>query len=156
MKNKSWIYGLIAVAIVIAIILIITKSGEGPKMDLNDNLTSSVGDAVGLQEVVDLPEIITLAPSVITERMAKVGGEIKSDGGLAILTSGVVWGTIPNPTIDLYSKTINGSASGAFYSNLFGLNPNTVYYVRAYATNGLGTTYGDNFVFTTLQSPEVN
>lgn len=47
------------------------------------------------------------------------------------------------------STTINGAGIGAFSSSIKGLIPNTIYYVRAYATNATGTSYGSSYTITT-------
>jgi len=57
-----------------------------------------------------------------------------------------------NPTIALTTKTLDGSGTGTFTSSLTGLTPNTTYYVRAYATNSVGTAYGNEVSFTTYQA----
>jgi uncharacterized protein (TIGR02145 family) len=59
---------------------------------------------------------------------------------------------MPNPTIALATKTTNGTGTGMFTSVLSGLNPSTTYYVKAYATNSTGTSYGNELSFATLQS----
>ncbi|MEI7980824.1 MAG: hypothetical protein WCI71_04175, partial [Bacteroidota bacterium] len=59
------------------------------------------------------------------------------------------WSTTPTPTT-AGSHTTDGSGTGTFVSNLTGLTPNTPYYVRAYATNSVGTAYGNELNFTTL------
>jgi uncharacterized protein (TIGR02145 family) len=76
------------------------------------------------------------------------GGSISSDGGAPITARGVCWSTSPNPTT-ANNLTNNGSGSGSFTSNLTGLQPNTTYYVRAYATNAVTTAYGNSLQFTT-------
>ena len=76
------------------------------------------------------------------------GGNVTSDGGASVVARGVCWNTSPNPTI-VNSKTTDGSGTGTFTSNLTSLNPNTIYYVRAYATNNVGTTYASELSFTT-------
>jgi hypothetical protein len=63
----------------------------------------------------------------------------------------VVWSTSTNPTIALTTKTSDGSGNGSFTSIFTGLNANTIYYVRAYATNNVGTAYGAVVSFTTSQ-----
>jgi hypothetical protein len=78
------------------------------------------------------------------------GGNITSDGGASITARGVVWSTAQNPTIALSTKTSNGTGVGNFVSNISGLTPNTTYYVRAYATNSMGTAYGNEITFTTM------
>jgi hypothetical protein len=63
----------------------------------------------------------------------------------------VCWSTTTDPTI-ANSKTNNGTGTGTFTSSLTGLSPSTLYYVRAYATNSAGTSYGANVTFTTTTS----
>lgn len=96
-----------------------------------------------------LATISTSAVSSITKNTAVCGGNITIDGGSAITERGVCWGTNPNPTIN-NSKTSNGSGLGNFISSIDGLNANTKYYIRAYATNSVGTIYGSETSFTTL------
>lgn len=96
------------------------------------------------------PSLSTVLVSGITLTSAISGGNITASGGPNITSKGVVWNTAPNPTIALSTKTSDGSGTGAFSSNLTGLQPSTLYYVRAYATNSVGTSYGEERQFTTL------
>ncbi len=96
-----------------------------------------------------LATILTSSVSSITKSTAMCGGSITIDGGSAITERGVCWGTSPNPTID-DSKTSNGSGLGSFTSSVGGLTAGTKYYIRAYATNSVGTKYGSETSFTTL------
>jgi len=59
---------------------------------------------------------------------------------------------MPNPTIVTATKTTDGTGIGVFSSMLSGLTPSTTYYIKAYATNSTGTTYGNELSFATLQS----
>ena len=94
--------------------------------------------------------IITIGASSITQNTASSGGTISSDGGSPITMKGVCWSsTSTSPTIS-NSNTNNGSGTTSFTSSLTGLTANTTYYVRAYATNGVGTAYGNVLSFTTL------
>lgn len=101
------------------------------------------------KEEKNLPALITLAVSGITTNSALLGGFITDDGGAEVIARGVCWGMEPNPEIS-DSKTINGKGIGTFISSLRGLNPNTLYYARAYATNSEGTAYGNEVQFTTI------
>ncbi len=94
-----------------------------------------------------LPILTTTSVSSITATSAITGGNISSDGGLSILSRGIVWSTNPNPTIALSTKTTDGTGTGSFISNLTGLSPDTTYFVRAYATTSLGTAYGNEVSF---------
>jgi uncharacterized protein (TIGR02145 family) len=96
------------------------------------------------------PIVITSALNSITQTTAVGGGNVTSQGVSAVTARGVVWSTSPNPTITLATKTVNGTGTGAFTSNLTGLAPNTTYYIKAYATNATGTGYGEERTFITL------
>jgi uncharacterized protein (TIGR02145 family) len=96
----------------------------------------------------NLAVISTLAINNITSTTASSGGDISNDGGTLVTQRGVVWSTSPNPTT-AGSSTNDGSGVGAFSSTLSGLSGNTTYYIRAYATNSAGTSYGNELSFTT-------
>jgi uncharacterized protein (TIGR02145 family) len=96
-----------------------------------------------------LPVLTTTNTGNITLTTATSGGNITADGGADITARGVVWNTSSNPTISLVTKTTDGTGIGSFTSNLTNLTPNTTYYVRAYATNSVGTVYGNEVTFTT-------
>lgn len=116
--------------------------------------TNSAGTAYGNEVsfttgAVQLPTLSTISISNITSTNANSGGTISSAGGGTISERGVVWSTSQNPTISLTTKTSNGSGVGNFVSNISGLLAGTNYYVRAYATNVAGTSYGNQLTFTT-------
>lgn len=122
---------------------------------LRSYATNPVGTGYGSQltfstTTAAVPALSTAATTSIGTTTATSGGAITSDGGAAVTARGVCWSVSPNPTISLTTKTSNGSGSGAFTSNVTGLNPSTVYHVRAYATNTAGTQYGQDVIFTTL------
>ncbi|MFA5818585.1 MAG: FISUMP domain-containing protein [Bacteroidales bacterium] len=96
-----------------------------------------------------VPTLTTTAASSITSTTATSGGNITSDGGAAVTARGVCWSTSANPTTALSTKTTDGTGTGSFTSSLTNLSANTTYYVRAYATNSVGTAYGSNLSFTT-------
>jgi len=91
--------------------------------------------------------ISTISASEIGLNSAKSGGQITSDGGNAVISRGIVWDINSNPTISLSTKTIDGNGTGNFTSNLENLEGGKTYYVRAYATNGKGTAYGNEISF---------
>ncbi len=98
------------------------------------------------------PILTTTSISVITQISAISGGIITDDGGAPIISRGVCWNTSNNSTIN-DNKTTDGSGTGTFFSSMTGLKDNTTYYVKAYATNSVGTAYGSELVFKTLHSP---
>ena len=96
-----------------------------------------------------LPTIAsTTAISAITRTTATSGGNVSSSGNDTLTARGVCWGTSSNPTI-ANSKTDDGTTRGTYTSSITGLTYNTTYYVRAYATNSVGTVYGNEVSFTT-------
>jgi uncharacterized protein (TIGR02145 family) len=96
-----------------------------------------------------LPSTTTTAVTNISSTSASGGGDISSDGGAAITSRGVCWSTSPNPTVALSTKTTDGMGAGIFTSSITGLTPGTTYYVRAYAINSVGSSYGAQQTFTT-------
>jgi uncharacterized protein (TIGR02145 family) len=97
-----------------------------------------------------VPVLTTANITIITQTTASGGGIISSDGGDEIISKGVCWSTNHNPsTADC--KTDDGSGTASFKSSLTGLSSNTTYYVKAYATNSVGTGYGDELSFNTLK-----
>ena len=127
--------------------------------------TNSEGTAYGeeisfttLEEhIVVEPTVVTVSVSEVTETTAVTGGNVTSDGGGEVSARGVCWSTSQEPTVE-GSHTTDGTGTGEFVSNLTDLNDNTTYYVRAYATNEQGTSYGEQMSFTTVKHidlPEV-
>jgi uncharacterized protein (TIGR02145 family) len=97
----------------------------------------------------EIPVLTTSAVSEITGNTAISGGTISDEGSESVTARGVCWSTGPSPTI-ADNKTTDGPGSGSFVSNITGLEMETLYNVRAYATNGAGTAYGNIISFTTL------
>ena len=98
-----------------------------------------------------LSTVNTTAATNITSTTATSGGTITNDGGAPVTSRGVCWSLSQSPTT-FDSKTSDGSGTGAFSSDLTSLAENTLYYVRAYATNSQGTAYGSQKQFTTANS----
>jgi hypothetical protein len=105
----------------------------------------------------ELPEVVTAEISSIDRISAISGGEGTNEGTSEVISKGVCWSGVDNPTIG-DSITVDGSGLGSFTSNLTGLNPETDYFVRAYATNNEGTGYGETKSFATdpASVPETN
>jgi uncharacterized protein (TIGR02145 family) len=102
------------------------------------------------KKVVKLPEVITGTVTHVVQTSAYSGGEVTSDGGGHVTARGVCWNISTEPTID-NNKTSDSTGTGLFSSYISGLNPNTMYYLRAYAINSEGTSYGDQVIFTTRE-----
>ena len=98
-----------------------------------------------------VPTVTTSLVSEVATTSATCGGNVTSDGGASVTVRGVCWSTSQNPTVN-DSHTTDGGGMGSFTSNITGLAANTIYYVRAYATNSAGTAYGEEVTFTTLSA----
>lgn len=112
--------------------------------------TNSSGTAYGNEVTFTTPSNAVLTTSIvgnITGTSSSSGGNITSDGGASITSRGVCWGTSPNPTISLGTKTVDGNGTGSYTSNVTGLTDGIRYYLRAYATNEVGTSYGNEVTF---------
>ncbi|NLW31928.1 MAG: hypothetical protein GXY77_10785 [Fibrobacter sp.] len=96
-----------------------------------------------------IPIVTTMAVTEITTTTAVSGGEVTDDGGSDIIVKGVCWDISDYPEIT-NNKSVDGKGTGDFSSNLKDLSPGVSYYVRAYATNDVGTGYGNTVSFTTL------
>ncbi|MBQ7550376.1 MAG: hypothetical protein IJT04_02470 [Bacteroidales bacterium] len=105
------------------------------------------------------PIVVTGTVSNITYKAASCRGEVTSDGGDAITEWGICYSTSENPTIEgnHTQNYYDTPGVGEFSVSLSGLSASTTYYIRAYATNGVGTSYGDQVSFTTapVQQPNV-
>jgi len=131
----------------------ITGLTSGTKYYIRAYATNSAGTGYGNEIEFTtnpvLPATLTTSPvSKVTLNTAVSGGRITSSGGGEITEKGVCWSLNQNPTID-DSRTVDGTGASNFGSNLSGLDPGTTYYLRAYATNSAGTSYGEQISFST-------
>jgi len=117
---------------------------------------NSAGISYGNQITITLfptaPVLNTIELTQITGSTVMSGGEITSDGGALVTLKGLCWNTSTNP-ITTNSHTTNGSGTDPFAAMISGLLPNTLYYVRAYAINSIGTAYGIERTFQTNGIP---
>lgn len=118
---------------------------------------NSKGTAYGEQvsfttnKTVELPSVTTSVITQITQTTAVAGGSVTADGNASVTERGVVYSTVSNPVINnIYHTTItSGSGTGSFSVNLTNLVEGTTYYVRAYAVNSAGVSYGEEVSFMT-------
>ncbi len=102
----------------------------------------------GCEKDPELPKVTTAGVTEVKQTSAIAGGNVTSDGNSPVTARGICWGLTPEPTLDGL-HTVDGAGEGEFVSEITGLAPNVTYYVRAYATNSVGTTYGNERQFTT-------
>ena len=129
----------------------------GTTYHLRAYATNGVGTSYGADvsfTTPTIPTVTTIAISKLTGISASSGGNVASDGGSSVTARGICVSLTANPTT-ADPKTNDGTGLGAFTSALSGLTPGTTYHLRAYATNSVGTSYGDDVVFTTPTAPTV-
>lgn len=95
------------------------------------------------------PLVKTIKVSSFTNNSATIEGKVVTDGTADVSSRGVCWSTSENPTINI-NKTTDGVGLGTFTSVINGLSSGVKYYIRSYATNIIGTGYGEQLTFTTL------
>jgi gliding motility-associated-like protein len=101
--------------------------------------------------IASLPTVTTTAADLIGGTYASLGGNVTSDGGGTITDRGIVYSTSPSPAIGdgRGEQVAIGTGSGVFSQTVSGFSLSTTYYVRAYAINSAGTSYGSQITFTT-------
>ena len=99
---------------------------------------------------IEKPTVVTKSVGEVTKTSAKVVGQVAADGGAEVTERGVCWNTTAAPEVIDYRMKDVESGLGIYEVNVANLLPNTTYYVRAYATNEKGVSYGDEKTFTTL------
>ena len=100
---------------------------------------------------LSLPMVMTGIISNIGDQSATCTGEVINAGGSTVTSRGFCWNTTGLPTIT-GNRVTSGSGMGAFNGQIPGLNRSTTYFIRAYATNSLGTSYGEERTFTTTET----
>ncbi len=108
------------------------------------------GEIVSFTPTDGLPVVETTDVTNITSNSAVCGGNVREEGASSVIRRGVCWSTSHNPTTQDHDIP-NGTGLGEFSCNITGLSSNTDYYVRAYATNAVGTAYGAEKTIPTLQ-----
>jgi hypothetical protein len=98
------------------------------------------------------PSVTTTSPANnITGTSADLGGNVSADGGQSVTERGIAYHTAPSPTV-ANNKLAMGTGTGTFSQTVGSLSPGATYYARAYATNSVGTSYGAQLSFTTLEA----
>lgn len=103
------------------------------------------------------PIVTTNAATNVTHAQATVGGKITSDGGATVMAYGICWSTNENPTTADNSEEVGQDMpeNDYYYTITSGLDPGVTYHVRAWASNSIGTGYGEDKSFTTKDTATV-
>jgi len=128
----------------------------GTKYYVRAYATNSVntvyGDVVEF-ETPSIPAVTTTSVTAYNNGGAVMGGNVTSNGGETLTARGIVYSTSNStPTVsgtNCTTQVASGTGTGLYTYNVEGLSAGTKYYVRAYATNSAGTSYGSVENFTT-------
>lgn len=128
----------------------VTKLNPGNTYYFRAYARNGIGIAYGNEQTTTLPPVlptVTTAPvTAVTDKIIFSGGTVTFDGGSPVSGRGICWGTKPNPTLaDTF--TSDGIGTGSFISSVSKIAPDSAYYLRAYATNSVGTAYGASRLF---------
>jgi hypothetical protein len=107
------------------------------------------GAEVSFTTLAGLAVLTTSNATSITITSAILGGEVTNEGGASVTEKGVVWKTTSGPTVS-DNKKATGTGLGAFTTSVTTLTRGTTYFVRTYAINISGTSYGPEVTFNTL------
>jgi uncharacterized protein (TIGR02145 family) len=107
-----------------------------------NSIGTAYGNDVTFTTLAVVPSVTTSAVAALSQTTAEAGGNVTATGGADVTSRGVCWGINPDPDVE-GNYTTDGSGEGTFNSQLTDLVPNTLYYVRAYAVNSAGTSYGE-------------
>ena len=100
-------------------------------------------------EEKQVPQVVTMEAQNITETSVDLSGEVIADNGYRVIERGFVYSTSENPNIENAIKFESGRGLGNYSATVRGLQSNTTYHFKAYATNSQGTSYGEDVTFTT-------
>jgi hypothetical protein len=135
----------------------VTGLVPGTTYNLRAYATNGVGTAYGATVTftpIDLPTVTTDLMGSLAGAIAEGNYTVVSQGGATISAVGLVWGTTAGPTITTNTGIVTDPFWGAglegfsFPLDMTGLTVGTTYYVRAFATNSFGTSYGADVSFT--------
>jgi hypothetical protein len=132
---------------------VVSKNGQ---MITTQNLVTSRNGAKGYGggrskngELIAVPTtpVVTTGTVSVSGSSATISSRLNATGAITVSEMGICYGTTALPTV-ANAKITSTAALGNFATTVPSLVINTTYYARAYATNALGTTYGDQVSFT--------
>ena len=120
----------------------------------NDEGTSD-GEDITFHTTDGRPTVTTMGITDINETSATGGGNVTDQGYTPVTERGICWSTHPEPEVSDFTYP-NGTGEGSYPGYMTNLTPDQTYYVRAYAKNNQGLSYGEEVSFTATNGlPEV-
>lgn len=102
----------------------------------------------------DKPTVETVAASNITMTSASVECNVTNDGGSFVTERGICYSRFENPSLS-DSVRYAGTGIGRYTCEMTNLTNATTYYIRAFATNSEGTSFGDVITIRTIEHPSL-
>jgi len=96
----------------------------------------------GVVATVPTVSVVTIPAATLTSTTAQGSATVTLTGGAAVTSRGLCWNTTGTPLVTDSHTTYVSGGTGSFDGTLTGLTEGPTYYVRAYATNSVGTGYG--------------
>ena len=123
----------------------------------SNTLGVSYGNILNFTTLSTAPSLSLSNPSIISSNIYNFNVFNINDGGSMITSRGVVWDVNPNPTQNLSTKLIDGNTGASNFNSIVNsFNPGYTYYIRAFATNSIGTSYSNQVIITTPSLPSIN
>lgn len=119
---------------------------------VTNNVGTAYGQMIAFRTLSDVPYVNTVQPTNVEQTSFTAGGNVLAANCAGTVSRGICWNTTGNPTL-ADNPVGAGTGTGSFVCNVTGLDCSTTYYVRAYATNNMGTAYGEEYAVTTLDEP---
>lgn len=127
-------------------------SASARRMEKIDNFLIQLEGGASFVEA-GLPVVLTDTVTSVDQISAVSGSNVTDEQGSAVTASGICWGTGHSPVVG--GNCTNATPGIGHYSlNINSLSSNTTYYVRSFATNTAGTSYGSEYSFTTTSSSD--
>lgn len=104
--------------------------------------SKSISKGFDTPNVPGSPTVVLNSFSDLSVDYVSVSANVTLEGSAPVVSRGFCWSTSPNPTIN-NSSSNNGSGIGTFSQSITNLNVETTYYIRAYATNQIATSYSN-------------
>lgn len=101
-------------------------------------------------KAIRVPYVATYPAAMLTHNTVKINACLYEDNSFSTIERGICWSTSPNPSLEDSERKADVTSMPSYTVVISGLNPSTVYFFRAYATNSAGTGYGEIVSYRTL------
>lgn len=121
-----------------------------------NNIGTSYGETISFKTLEGKPTVVTNSANAISGTSATISGSVQDKGDSPLTSYGFCYAITNNPSLSDNNIEVGNEIQGEYSDNITGLIPETKYFVRAYATNNIGTSYGNELSFTTPEGEYVS